>query len=636
MSAGFTNKSLFKNFPALWQERRARTEELPRTTSASVSILPLSRQQTVLSGLLLCGLLLPVAGTFAQTNPADPRTNAWFTTYSGRYARICTNDTMLTNGTTLTTWSNGSQTQSQPAYCGVQEVDSSSNWVYVYSTGLASYYMGPWQNGSFPNLPENQHLLYRFPHITNSIPTTKSLTEGGQIGIFVDGVEMFNSWDAFYWNGTTDTSGVGTGYWNRDAYVNEGATFDSGYAHQQNTGTYHYHASPVALRYQLGDHVDYNPTTKSYSESTNAVTKHSPILGFVGDGFPVYGPYGYSNPTNPASSVRRMISGYVIRNGQYGTSNLTLYGRSTIPQWAVRAYGVSSNQTGPSVGSSYPLGRYMEDNDFLGDHGYVQGVDFDLDEYNGRWCVTPEFPNGTYAYFVSISSNGTPTFPYNIGRAYYGSPMGGSVTSITESVVTNVLAGPNGSFSLNPPVVQGSMVTLTWSSVDGGTYQVESAANLNSWTTNITGMPSQGISTQTNLNGSGATGFYRVARTALAAYDSVSASSGGSGQIITLTPNTGSNGQMNISITAVISATANPPPPPHNGAPVQLFSIGSLTVTGTSYTYDSTTGAGTVKGTLSITGATPGPQTVTITFSPPMGQPNGPTYTQANGFMVTQ
>ena len=85
------------------------------------------------------------------------------------------------------------------AYCGVQEVASSSNWVYVWSTGLASYNMGPWQNGSFPNLPENQHLLYRFSitNNTNGVPTTKSLTEGGQIGIFVDGVEMFNSWDAF-------------------------------------------------------------------------------------------------------------------------------------------------------------------------------------------------------------------------------------------------------------------------------------------------------------------------------------------------------------------------------------------------------------------------------------------------------
>lgn len=564
----------------------------------------------------------------------DPRTNCWFTAYSGRYARIYTNDTMLTNGTTLTTWSNGSQTQSEPAYCGVQEVDSSSNWVYIHSTGLAAYNMGPWLNGGFPNLPVNQHLLYRFPRTTNVL-STKSITEGGQIGIFVDGVEMFNSWDAYYWNGTEDVSGGGVGYWNRDAYVNEGPTFDPGNAHQQNTGVYHYHCSPIALRYQLGDHVDYDPGTKSYSESTNPVTQHSPILGWVGDGFPVYGPYGYSNPTNPASGVRRMISGYVIRNGEYGTSNLTAYGRLTIPQWAVRVYGASSNQTGPNVSLTYPLGRYMEDNDYLGDDGYVQGVDFDLDEYNGRWCVTPEFPQGTYAYFVSISSNGTPSFPYNIGRAYYGSPGGGSVTAISETVVTNLVAGPNASFSLSTPVVQNPTVTVAWSSVDGGTYQVESTPDLNKWTTNITDIASQGITTQTNLRSSATAAFYRVARTALAPYDPVSESTGGGGQTINLSPNSGNSGQSGISITAVISASATPPVPPHTGAPVQSFSIGSLTVNGASYTYDSGAGTGTVTGTLSIpSGTTPGAQTVTITFSPPPGQQSGPTYTQANAFTI--
>ncbi len=569
----------------------------------------------------------------------DPRTNSWFTTYSGQYARIFTNSAMKTAGTTLTTWSNGSQTQSAPAYCGVQEVDSSADWVYVFSTGLAGYNMGPWQNGAFPNLPVNQKLLYRFPR-TNAVPATKTLTGGGQIGIFVDGVEMFNSWDAFSWNGSTDAASMGgnTGYWNRDAYVNEGATFDPGNAHQQNTGTYHYHANPIALRYQLGDHVAYDATSKTYSESTNAVTRHSPILGWVSDGFPIYGPYGYSNATNPASGVRRMISGYVIRDGFYGTSNLTLNGRATIPQWAVRAFGVTSNQSGPAVSGTYPLGRYMEDNDFLGDHGYVQGVDFDLDEYNGRWCVTPEFPTGTYAYFVSISSNGTPTFPYNIGRAYFGSATGGSLASIGETVVTNFIGGPNGAFSLGTPSKQDATVTLTWSSVDGGAYRVESTTDLSNWATNATNIVSQGINTQTNLNSVANTAFYRVARTALANYDPVTGTTGGGGGggvTITVTPTSGNRGQNNISITAILSASATPPIPPHTGAGVQTFTIGAMTVTGANYTYNG--GTGTVTGALSIPSntATNG-QTVTITFSPPMGQQTGPTYTQPNGFTVNE
>lgn len=43
-----------------------------------------------------------------------------------------------------------------------------------------------------------------------------------------------------------------------------------------------------------------------------------------------------------------------------------------------------------------------------------------MDEYNGRWCVTPEFPSGTYAYFVATDSSGDPAYPFVIGPYYYG------------------------------------------------------------------------------------------------------------------------------------------------------------------------------------------------------------------------
>src|SRR5580765_1553826 len=81
---------------------------------------------------------------------ADPRTNSWFTVYSSRYARIYTNDVMKLAGTPIETWSNGSQSQALPAYAGVQAVYSSSNWVYLETSGLAQHIMGPWQNGAFP------------------------------------------------------------------------------------------------------------------------------------------------------------------------------------------------------------------------------------------------------------------------------------------------------------------------------------------------------------------------------------------------------------------------------------------------------------------------------------------------------
>ena len=77
--------------------------------------------------------------------------------------------------------------------------------------------------------------------------------------------------------------------------------------------------------------MDYDAAAKVYSESTTASTKHSPILAWVRDGYPLYGPYGYSNATNPASGIRRLVSGFVLRNGQNGTQNLTAVGRVIIP-----------------------------------------------------------------------------------------------------------------------------------------------------------------------------------------------------------------------------------------------------------------------------------------------------------------
>jgi hypothetical protein len=65
----------------------------------------------------------------------------------------------------------------------------------------------------------------------------------------------------------------------------------------------------------------------------------------------------------------------------------------------------------------------------LEDYEYVEGLG-DLDRYNGRWCVTPEYPYGIYAYFVTTDSNGDLVYPYTIARFYYGIVTGTNPTSI--------------------------------------------------------------------------------------------------------------------------------------------------------------------------------------------------------------
>ena len=269
------------------------------------------------------------------------------------------------------------------------------------------------------------------------MPAIKTIHGGGQIGIFVDGVAMFNSWDAYYWNGSTRMlKPVRHGYWNRDAYVNEGVTFDAGYAHQQQTGVYHYHADPIALRYLLGDHVDYNPATKTYSEDTNTPTKHSPILAWTADGFPLYGPYGYSNPTNAGSGIRRMVSGYVLRNGQNGTDNLDYNGaaRTTIPAMGAAAFRRFSRiKPARRFHSSYPFGRYMEDNDYLGDLINPPPARITSKAWILIWTNTTvagasrrNFPTA----LTPTSSRSIPTacrsFPTTSGARFTADPVGGS------------------------------------------------------------------------------------------------------------------------------------------------------------------------------------------------------------------
>lgn len=446
-----------------------------------------------------------------STAAADPRTNSWLTSYSGQYARIYSSDTAKASGTTSTTWSRGVGVQSLPTYCGISQVAFSTDWVYLRTTGLGSHVMGPWylnaeHTVNFPNFPANTATLYRIPR-SPFVPGNKTLTGNGAIGIFVDGVVMFDSRDAFSYSTANAADAqpggafVGDGCWNRDAFVNEGVTFDSGNAHQAGK-QYHYHANPPALRYLLGDHVTYDAAAKTYAEATNEPA-HSPILGWVRDGFPVYGPYGYSVSNNAASGVRRMISGYIKRDGSFGSTNLGLTGRTTLPTWAALAQNRSAilpmNRYGPATNATYTLGHYIEDYDYLGDLGVTPGTDtFDLDQYNGRFCVTPEFPEGTYAYFVAIETNGIPRFPYNIGRWFFGSATGNTVASITEAVTTNFSGGTKGSLIASAPTVDiaSGNVTLTWSSIDGGTYVVEATTNLTSWSAITTNAPG---ATQTNL-----------------------------------------------------------------------------------------------------------------------------------------
>jgi hypothetical protein len=262
----------------------------------------------------------------------------------------------------------------------------------------------------------------------------------------------------------------------------------------------------------------------------------------------------------------------------------------------------------------------MEDKAYLGDltnsvtqAKYLQGTDYDLDEYNGRWCVTPEFPNGTYAYFVAIAADGTPVFPYNIGRGYYGTPAGGTITSPSETVVTNFLGGPEAKPSLNLPAAKNGSVTLTWSATEGGTYMVQSTTNFSAWTTNSTTVAAVLNNASYTNNPTDNYRFYRVAQTALATYDSAGSgtgSGGGGGASYAVPGNSTVSRGSGTNISLTITLPGNPPSPPAN-APISSITLGSLTATSFS---DATSGTVLANFTIPSSAAT-GDLTVVVTFT---------------------
>lgn len=482
-------------------------------------------------------LLVLAGATAVRAQVSDPHITSWLTANSAKYARVYETSADKTSGNAVATWprsglTNGGGGQATAAYSDVQRVVYSTNYVYIYTTGLPSYTMGYWltpTGQTYTSWPTNRGAIHRIPR-NPSIPTTKQKNNGSG-GVLVNGVYVWQNGDAQSYTTSSGTVSMGgQGIWNRLAGVAEAFNFDSAYGHQPNNGAYHNHVNPIALRYQLGDNVTYNSSTKTYAEAST-LTRHSPLIGWANDGLPIYGPYGYSSPLDATSGIRRMTSGFQKRNGTNGTVNLAVTGRTTLPVWAASVqgksqtlaaseYGPSTTATytvAPGLTGTYSLGMFAEDYEYLGDVGKTQGVDFDLNRQNVRYCVTPEFPGGTYAYFVCIDAAGATVFPDIINQEYFGSasPGQGTVTSINESVTEYVRAGPAAAIALTGTASNGN-VALAWNSAEGATYKVESSANNATWTTLSSAVTSGG--TTTNYTATTAN-YYRVTLTAIATYD---------------------------------------------------------------------------------------------------------------------
>jgi hypothetical protein len=225
---------------------------------------------------------------------------------------------------------------------------------------------------------------------------------------------------------------MATQNWNRDAIPAERPGFDCSKAHPA-MGNYHHHQNPSAFKLDLN--VISTICNLYDADGLYAIdsTQHSPLIGFAYDGFPIYGAYGFMN-VDGTGGIVRMKSSYSL------STNTT------------RLNGPSINQV---VGTQTFFNGYFRE-DYIYNPTSASTPDY-LDQHNGRFCVTPEYPNGIYCYFATVDANWNSKYPYVVGPTFYGVYANRKVTSITEAttpytstVSTNKLNSNNLSVKVFP------------------------------------------------------------------------------------------------------------------------------------------------------------------------------------------
>jgi YHYH protein/Cupredoxin-like domain len=248
----------------------------------------------------------------------------------------------------------------------VHSITTQVQTVEVRSAGISLYYFGPLQTPAdhVERIRQWQFTLPRFP-----APQTGAhlSVRADVVGVFVNGVPMYNQFAAQSYRGQN--------IWHFDPIAGS------------DDGTFVANARPRAEQHPSA----WGLLEKLMRDSS----AHSPIIGFAFDGYPIYGPWGMVE-----GKLRQMRSSYRLRQ---------IKRRTHLPDGTPLTPG----QYGPEISAEFPLSGFVEDYEFLAGGG-------DLDEYNGRFAITPEYPNGTYAYFLSTDGAGRLAFPYLLAGQYFG------------------------------------------------------------------------------------------------------------------------------------------------------------------------------------------------------------------------
>ena len=231
---------------------------------------------------------------------------------------------------------------------------------HIYANGIPNHPTGQFPNRRNPNTISEQQYHFMIP-LNPIVSSTPQPVGMAFFGIANNGIP-FESGTNEWWQGNRQSG------WRIEA--DTGFTdlgLDMNRAHVQPNGAYHYHGIPRTWLKELD------------RQSSVKIPRH---LGWAADGYPIYNQLGYSNPMNSQSKLKLLQPSYQLKTGT----------RPDAPD-------------GP--GGLFD-GRYEQDFIYIAESG-------DLDKFNGRFGVTPQFPQGTYYYVV------TDTFP-NVSRDWKGVP----------------------------------------------------------------------------------------------------------------------------------------------------------------------------------------------------------------------
>lgn len=234
------------------------------------------------------------------------------------------------------------------------QIRTQQEFRYISSNGIPVHPIGRFPNRRNPNRVSEQRYEFRVAVRPQQVDKVTWL-QHGSFGVAVNGVP-FDPFTAEYWRFNRNSG------WRYEALSGKlDLGLDSNNAHVQPNGAYHYHGVPNGLVNRLRG-------------GTRVL-----LIGWAADGFPIYSSYGYIDPMDAESGTVKLAASYKLKKG-------------------IRPNG---------PGGQYD-GTFVEDYEYVADAG-------DLDECNGRFGVTPEYPDGIYHYVI------TEQFPF-IPRGYKGTP----------------------------------------------------------------------------------------------------------------------------------------------------------------------------------------------------------------------